>query len=83
MSGTAEAKNFKFCMCSVTKKCKIRPKAIGEGSRNLLLNFGTPSTYRERSRLETYLARILAIRSANEKNLKLGQGVGRGQVTYF
>jgi len=68
ISGTVEARNFKFGTqlghWVLSKKIKIRSKGVVIGSRDLLLKFWDPSISRERSKLETSnLARKLATRA--------------------
>ena len=85
--GTVGARNFKFGMQIdhpgyQRKKCKIKSKLVGKGSRDLLLKFWDPSISRERLELETSnLARRLITRGTNKKNSKLGQR-GREGVTW-
>ena len=69
------------------KNTKLDHKGALPGSRNLLINFGTPLISLERLKVQTSSAnfvRKLRVRDAKLKNEKLvKRGHGLGHVTYF
>ena len=69
----------------IQKVAKLGQVRIGHGSRDLLLNFETPSISKERLKVETSnLVCGLMVRRPSKKLKKLGQlGTGPGHVTYF